>query len=128
MAEYKKLAEGPGAIARQEGDAAAALAGAARVLEADYEFPYLAHAPMEPLDCVAQLGDDGCDIWTGSQIPTVDQASAAAILGLKPEKVRLHTLFSGGRLGRRGDRKDVVRGDRWTVRLDFGGKRLLYKK
>src|SRR3546814_267698 len=101
MAEYKKLAEGPGAIARQEGDAAAALAGAARVLEADYEFPYLAHAPMEPLDCVAQLGDDGCDIWTGSQIPTVDQASAAAILGLQPAQVRVHTLFAGGSFGRR---------------------------
>lgn len=101
MAEYKKLAEAPGLVARQEGDAAAALAGAARVLEADYEFPYLAHAPMEPLDCVAQLGDDGCDIWTGSQIPTVDQASAAAILGLQPAQVRVHTLFAGGSFGRR---------------------------
>src|SRR3546814_15021693 len=86
MAEYKKLAEAAGLVARQEGDAAAAMAGAARVLEADYEFPYLAHAPMEPLDCVAQLGDDGCDLWTGSQIPPVDQARPAAILGLQPDR------------------------------------------
>src|SRR5690606_4501686 len=101
MAEYKRLAEGPGDIARQEGDAEAALAGAARVLEADYEFPYLAHAPMEPLDCVIQLADGGCDIWTGSQIPTVDQGAAAAILGLEQQQVRVHTLFAGGSFGRR---------------------------
>ncbi|MGF1629652.1 MAG: molybdopterin cofactor-binding domain-containing protein [Kiloniellaceae bacterium] len=101
MAEYRKLAEGPGAIARQDGDAATAMAGAARVLEADYEFPFLAHAPMEPLDCVVQLADDGCDIWAGSQIPTVDQGAAANILGLQPEQVRIHTQLAGGSFGRR---------------------------
>lgn len=101
MAEYRKLAEGPGAVARQDGDAEAALAEAETVLEADYEFPYLAHAPMEPLDCVVQLGDGECDIWTGSQIPTVDQGAAAGILGLKPEQVRIHTMFAGGSFGRR---------------------------
>src|SRR3546814_14483115 len=56
---------------------------------------------MEPLDCVVQLGDDGCDIWAGSQIPTVDQGAAAAILDLQPEQVRIHTLFAGGSFGRR---------------------------
>lgn len=101
MAEYKRLAERPGDIARQEGDVKAALASAAKVLEADYEFPYLAHAPMEPLDCVIQVADGGCDIWTGSQLPTVDQAAAAAILGLEPQQVRIHTLFAGGSFGRR---------------------------
>src|SRR3546814_5948873 len=105
MAEYRKLAETPGLVAREEGDAAAAIAGAAKVLEADYEFPYLAHAPMEPLDCVVQLGDDGCDIWAGSQIPTVDQGAAAAILDLQPQQVRIHTLFAGGSFGR--DRKST---------------------
>jgi isoquinoline 1-oxidoreductase beta subunit len=101
MAEYKKLAAGPGDVARQDGDAATALAGAATVLEADYEFPFLAHAPMEPLDCVVQLGDGGCDIWTGSQIPTVDQGAAAQILGLEPAQVRIHTQLAGGSFGRR---------------------------
>ena len=101
MAEYKQLAEQPGDVARQQGDAAAAMAGAAQVLEADFEFPFLAHAPMEPLDCVVQIGEDGCDIWAGSQIPTVDQGAAAAILGLQPQQVRLHTLFAGGSFGRR---------------------------
>src|SRR3546814_16809395 len=101
MAEYRKLAETPGLVAREEGDAAAAIAGAAKVLEADYEFPYLAHAPMEPLDCVVQLGDDGCAIWAGSQLPTVDQGAAAAILDLQPPQARFHTLFSCGSFGRR---------------------------
>jgi isoquinoline 1-oxidoreductase beta subunit len=71
------------------------------VLEADYEFPFLAHAPMEPLDCVVQLGGDGCDIWAGSQIQTVDQGAAAQILDLKPEQVRIHTQLAGGSFGRR---------------------------
>ncbi len=101
MAEYKKLAEQPGDVARQEGEVEAALAGAAKVLEADYEFPFLAHAPMEPLDCVVQLGDGTADIWAGSQIPTVDQGAAAAILGLEPQQVRIHTMFAGGSFGRR---------------------------
>jgi isoquinoline 1-oxidoreductase subunit beta len=101
MAGYKKLAEGPGDIARQEGDADAALATAAQVLGADYEFPFLAHAPMEPLDCVVQLADGGCDIWAGSQIPTVDQGTAAALLGLEPQQVRIHTQLAGGSFGRR---------------------------
>ncbi len=101
MAEYKQLAAQPGAVARQEGDADAALAGAAKVLEADYEFPFLAHAPMEPLDCVVQLGEGVADIWAGSQIPTVDQGAAAAILELEPQQVRIHTMFAGGSFGRR---------------------------
>ncbi|MGD1876011.1 MAG: molybdopterin cofactor-binding domain-containing protein [Kiloniellaceae bacterium] len=101
MAEYKKLADKPGDVARQDGDAEAALAGAAKVLEADYEFPFLAHAPMEPLDCVVQLGDDTCDIWAGAQIQTIDQAAAAAILGLEPQQVRIHTQLAGGSFGRR---------------------------
>lgn len=101
MAEYKKLAQKPGVIARQDGDAETAIAGAARVVEAAYEFPFLAHAPMEPLDCVIELSDDGCEIWTGSQLPTLDQATAADILGLEPKKVRIHTQLAGGSFGRR---------------------------
>ena len=122
MAEYKQLAEGPGTVARQDGDAAAAIAGAARVLEADYEFPYLAHAPMEPLDCVVQLGQDGCDIWAGSQIPTVDQGAAAAILGLKPEQVRIHTLFAGGSFGRRATPNADMVSEAASIAKAIGGR------
>ncbi|MGF1593636.1 MAG: molybdopterin cofactor-binding domain-containing protein [Kiloniellaceae bacterium] len=122
MTEYKVLAEQPGDIARQEGDAAAAMAGAARVLEADYEFPYLAHTPMEPLDCVVQIGEDGCDIWAGSQIPTVDQGVAAAILGLEPGQVRIHTELAGGSFGRRATPNSDVIGEAVGIAQAIGGR------
>ena len=63
--------------------------------------PYLAHAPMEPLNCLVALTADRCDIWTGTQFQTVDRANAASAAGLKPEQVAIHTLFLGGGFGRR---------------------------
>ena len=101
LAEYVKLAEKPGAVAKNEGDARAALAKAARVHEATYVFPYLAHAPMEPNDCVIRRTDGGAELILGSQIQTVDQAMAAQVLGLKPEQVGVKTLLAGGSFGRR---------------------------
>jgi isoquinoline 1-oxidoreductase beta subunit len=103
LAEYRTLAERPGMPARKDGDAAAALKGAAKVVTATYEFPYLAHAPMEPLDAVVKLDADGCEIWCGDQFQTVDQANAAATAGLKPEQVKIHTLLAGGSFGRRAN-------------------------
>ena len=103
LAEYRKLAEQPGLSARNEGDVAAAFKGAAKTLTANYEFPYLAHAPMEPLDAVVKLDANGCEIWAGDQFQTVDQANAAAIAGLKPEQVKIHTLLAGGSFGRRAN-------------------------
>ena len=101
LAEYRALLDAPGRTAKLEGDPEAALAGAAEVIAADYEFPYLVHAPMEPLDCVIRLGDDGCDVWAGSQLQTVDQGRVAEVLGLTPAQTRLHTQFAGGSFGRR---------------------------
>jgi isoquinoline 1-oxidoreductase subunit beta len=103
LAEYRKLAEQPGLSARNDGDVAAAFKGAAKTLTATYEFPYLAHAPMEPLDAVVKLDGDGCEIWAGDQFQTVDQANAAATAGLKPEQVKIHTLLAGGSFGRRAN-------------------------
>ena len=122
MAEYKQLAEQPGDIAWQDGDAEAAMAGAAKVLEADYEFPYLAHAPMEPLDCVVQLSGDGCDVWAGSQIQTVDQGAAAAILGVEPQQVRIHTMFAGGSFGRRATPQADMVSEAVSVAKAIGGR------
>src|SRR5262249_9635090 len=65
---FADLAEKPGSVARKDGDVTAALDGAKRKLEAVYEVPYLSHAPMEPLNAVAHVRADGCDIWTGTQI------------------------------------------------------------
>jgi isoquinoline 1-oxidoreductase beta subunit len=103
IAEYRRLAEQPAASARKEGDAAAAIKGAAKRLTASYEFPYLAHAPMEPLDAVVKLTADSCEIWAGDQFQTVDQANAAKTAGLNPEQVSIHTLYAGGSFGRRAN-------------------------
>lgn len=101
--EYRARAATPGRVARKDGDPAAALASAARVLEADYELPYLAHAPMEPLNCVVDLRADSMELWIGTQFQTVDHAAAAAAAGLAPERVKLHTTFLGGGFGRRAN-------------------------
>ncbi|HEX8980330.1 MAG TPA: xanthine dehydrogenase family protein molybdopterin-binding subunit [Parasulfuritortus sp.] len=101
LARYKELARTEGKIARKDGDTAAAFAGAAKVVSADYEFPYLAHAPMEPLNCVIRLDADGCEVWNGEQFNTGDQYALAKFFGFKPEQVRINMLYAGGSFGRR---------------------------
>jgi isoquinoline 1-oxidoreductase beta subunit len=103
LAEYRELAKTPGLPARMEGNAESALGQAAKRIEATFDFPYLAHAPMEPLDCVVKLSANACEIWAGDQFQTVDQGNAARVLGLKPEQVTIHTLFAGGSFGRRAN-------------------------
>jgi isoquinoline 1-oxidoreductase beta subunit len=98
--EYRELAKTPGTVARHDGDVAKGIAGAKTEIEATFEFPYLAHAPMEPLACVVRLTDGACEIWAGSQAQTLDQANAANAAGLKPEQVTIHTLLAGGSFGR----------------------------
>ncbi len=75
----------------------------ARKLSASYEFPYLAHAPMEPLDAVIKLSANSCEIWAGDQFQTIDQANAARTAGLDPQQVSIHTLYAGGSFGRRAN-------------------------
>lgn len=104
LARYRELAKTPGAIARREGDPVAVFARAARTLRASYDFPYLAHAAMEPLNCVVRLGKDACEIWNGDQLQTVDQMKVAELLGLQPEQVTIHMLYAGGSFGRRGSK------------------------
>jgi isoquinoline 1-oxidoreductase subunit beta len=101
--QYAALAKQGGLVARKEGDAAAALAGAGKKLEAVYEVPYLSHAMMEPLNCVVDLRADSCVIWTGTQFQTGDRMAAAQIAGLKPEQVKLNTTLLGGGFGRRAN-------------------------
>ena len=100
--EYRALAAAPGASALKRGDADAALKGAAKVISAEFLFPYLAHAPMEPLNAVVALQPDGtCEMTTGSQSPTIDQGVLAGTLGLPPEDVTIQTVWAGGSFGRR---------------------------
>jgi isoquinoline 1-oxidoreductase beta subunit len=103
MDEYRHLAEQPGISARKDGDAAQAIKNAARTVSASYEFPYLAHAPMEPLDAVVKLTPGSCEIWAGDQFQTIDQGNAARTAGLDPQQVSIHTLFAGGSFGRRAN-------------------------
>ncbi|HEX2531887.1 MAG TPA: xanthine dehydrogenase family protein molybdopterin-binding subunit [Burkholderiaceae bacterium] len=99
LAAYHELAKRPGTIAK-EADVSK-LASAPHKIIAEYEFPYLAHAPMEPLNCVVDLRDGACTVWAGTQFQTVDQMAVARTAGLQPEQVTLHTMMAGGGFGRR---------------------------
>ena len=99
MNDYRALAKTHG-LAAKTADVSK-LASAPKKISAVYEFPYLAHAPMEPLNCVVDLKADRCTVWAGSQFQTIDQGAIAATAGLKPEQVTLNTMMAGGGFGRR---------------------------
>ena len=99
LAAYKALAETPGTVAKKAD--MSAMAHATKKITAEYEFPYLAHAPMETLNCVVELSDSTCTVWAGSQFQTFDHAAVARTAGLKPELVTLNTMMAGGGFGRR---------------------------
>jgi isoquinoline 1-oxidoreductase beta subunit len=103
MEEYRRLADQPALPARKQGDAKKALGEATRKVSASFEFPYLAHAPMEPLDAVVKLDAKSCEIWAGDQFQTIDQLNAAQTAGLTPAQVSIHTLYAGGSFGRRAN-------------------------
>ncbi|HXD06179.1 MAG TPA: xanthine dehydrogenase family protein molybdopterin-binding subunit [Burkholderiaceae bacterium] len=100
----------PGAaVARHDGDAAAAIARAAKRVDAAYEQPFLAHAAMEPMNCTVHVTPQGCDIWLGTQIPGLTQKAVMQATGLKREQVRLHNHLLGGGFGRRLEFDGTVR-------------------
>ncbi|WP_028022509.1 xanthine dehydrogenase family protein molybdopterin-binding subunit [Enterovibrio calviensis] len=101
--DYVALAQKPGLPARNDGNAPDVLSNAKNVVEATYYFPYLAHAAMEPMNCVVVADSEKAELWYGAQLQTVDQMSVAAVLGLKPENVSINTLFAGGSFGRRAN-------------------------
>jgi len=103
LESFRKLAATQGLPASQAGDAKAALAKATKTIDVEYSVPYLAHAPMEPLNCTVKITQDKCEIWTGTQFQTLDQMIAGKITGLKPEQVEIHTEFLGGGFGRRAN-------------------------
>jgi isoquinoline 1-oxidoreductase beta subunit len=102
LATYRAQAAKPGkAVARNDGDVERAFAVAAKVLEATFEFPYLAHAALEPLNAVAHKSGDVVEVWGGHQMPDLYQSVVSRIAGVAPNKVRLHVMKTGGGFGRR---------------------------
>ncbi len=99
LSQYRELAKQPGP--RQFDADMAPLAKAPKRIDAEFVFPYLAHAPMEPLNCTVELADGQAQLWVGTQFPGVDGAAAARVLGLKPEQVVMHVQVAGGGFGRR---------------------------
>ncbi|RYD97701.1 MAG: xanthine dehydrogenase family protein molybdopterin-binding subunit, partial [Sphingomonadales bacterium] len=101
---YKTFAEAvarPGNKVEASGDVAAALKGAAKTIEATYLFPYLAHAPMEPMDAVIEMKGGKLDVWMGSQFQVGELGAICGTLGVKPEDATLHEQYAGGSFGRR---------------------------
>jgi isoquinoline 1-oxidoreductase beta subunit len=104
---FEEKSRQPGVSARMDGDAAGALARAARKIEAVYEAPFLSHAPMEPMNCTARVTSDSCEVWASTQMQTPSRDIAAQVTGLPPDKVKVYSMFMGGGFGRRG-RVDYV--------------------
>ena len=101
--------QGPAVTARQEGDNARAMSGAATRLEAIYQVPFLAHTAMEPMNCTVHVKKDSCEVWVGTQVLSRAHATAVAVSGLPPEKVVVHNHLLGGGFGRRLDVDGVTR-------------------
>lgn len=103
VAEYRAMTDKPGLPAAKRGDAAAALGKSADSYEAEFHFPFLAHAPMEPMNCVVELTPGGAEIWGGSQFQSIDDYAVGQVLGVTPDKIKIHTLLGGGSFGRRAN-------------------------
>ena len=103
LAQYRELVETPGAIAEAHGNPDSVLSASSDVTELMFEYPYLAHAQMEPMNCVAQVNGDSAVMWYGCQSPTSDKAAIAQLLGTSGDKVTIHTVFAGGGFGRRAN-------------------------
>ncbi|MBM5810881.1 MAG: xanthine dehydrogenase family protein molybdopterin-binding subunit [Gammaproteobacteria bacterium] len=122
-AEALALVRSRGQVAAERGAVDAALAAGHQFIEAEYTFPYLAHAPLEPLDAVIERRGDGIEVWMGSQIQTADQMVIAQVCGVRPEQVQLNTMLTGGSFGRRAQQGSQFAAEAATVFMAAGGRR-----
>ena len=104
FAQYREMADTPGMLAEDIGDAVTTLASAETVIEATYEMPFLAHATMEPLNCTARVWDDQCELWSGTQYQSNDQEVISRFLGIPQQNVVIHRPLIGGSFGRRSSK------------------------
>ncbi len=116
-AGLEEASRGPGVTAQKTGDAAQRLARGEAV-EAVYELPFLAHAPMEPMNCTVHATPGACEIWVGTQAPGFAQAGAAKVLGLQPAQVTIHNHLIGGGFGRRLEVDGVIKATRIAQKVD----------
>jgi isoquinoline 1-oxidoreductase subunit beta len=116
----RDLAQGDPVKYHAEGDAEAALGKAAKVVEAQYQVPFLAHAAMEPMNCTALVKDGSCEVWAANQSPTLCRIIAARTAGIEGDKVTVHTTFLGGGFGRRAETDFVAQAV--AVAMAFPGK------
>lgn len=101
VADMRRASDKGAARVRSEGDPEARIGGAAKVLEATYELPFLAHAAMEPMNCTVHVTPGHCEVWTGTQVMTLARAVAAKVTGLSQDQVTVHNFLLGGGFGRR---------------------------
>ncbi|HTZ71628.1 MAG TPA: molybdopterin cofactor-binding domain-containing protein [Acetobacteraceae bacterium] len=119
VASLKEASEADGYTAKTRGDAHAAIANAAKRREAVYQLPFLAHAPMEPINTTVYVRPDGADVWVGTQVPPRAQNAIATATGLKPEQVTVHNQYMGGAFGRRLDVDSVEQAGRIAKNLGY---------
>ncbi len=103
--EYRKLGSTPGKVAVDKGDHDKAFDSPAKLVSAVYEVPFLAHAAMEPMNCVIHAHDGEVEMWNGEQFHTPDQGALAKLFGVEMDKVSIHQLYAGGSFGRRANPK-----------------------
>jgi isoquinoline 1-oxidoreductase beta subunit len=116
--QLEEASKQPGAVARNDGDAQSALAKASRRFDVTYRLPFLAHAAMEPMNCTVHVRKDGCDLWVGTQAPTLTQGLVAELTGLPRESVKLHNHLLGGGFGRRLEADGTIMAVRIAQHVD----------
>ena len=99
--EMEQSLDKPSFFVRGDGNAVAAMSSASRKMDAIYEYPFQAHAPLEPMNCIADVRADSCEIWVPTQTPLTAQEEAAKLLGIAQDAVKVNTTLLGGGFGRR---------------------------
>ncbi|WP_419728012.1 molybdopterin cofactor-binding domain-containing protein [Lichenicola sp.] len=111
--------QGQGVVAKNEGDAPSAIAASAKKLDVVYQLPFLAHAPMEPINTTLHVRPDGADLWVGTQVPVRAQATVAKVTGLPIESVQVHCQIIGGAFGRRLDVDSITQAARIAKHVNY---------
>lgn len=119
VAALERATTQPGVVAADRGDAAAAIAASTKRLDATYQLPFLAHAPMEPINTTLHIRPDGADVWVGTQVPPRAQATVAAVTGLPPASITIHNQYMGGAFGRRLDIDSITQAARLAKAVSY---------